>query len=572
MNAINKISADPYDVITEILRGYGISICAGVTGGGIIHFTKKMEPYRKLRNRETLSFFNVGEYAAAFLPLGYYLATGTVAAATATTGAATKLLGCGITDAKLHNIPALYIVPLSPRSTAGFAPLQDSTAHGMNTLAQLEAELPGGVFVLDEFDTMVPQIERALAKLAQGRPAVLVLDPSSLARIPSEARWTVPASRSFPRPEIDIPWPLDQLSGRKVVMLVGSAMPTTATSRKLVTELATTLGAAVVYSINGANAVERENPYLYGYLGFGGNGAAGAVWSALDEQTVLIGLGADFDEYTTGLSPISCGEAWLLNNDDSHYGVVEGSCRHLIDGACFEVNGPLEAMLSKLTLAISRHPPATRRFSPAPADLNTRPIEAARPGFVDMATFYRRIDTLWRKNSIGFDDVCMSYKDRQYITQRPNPDCPFFSLYRGSAMGGAFGLGVGARLGAPDKSVFIFSGDGCFRLFAGYLAETKNLRLNLFVLNNRMYGIVRNGLTKILKHDPVERYHDGLEGLNYEAIATGFGWDYAQVRPDLTNLDDIMTRCYQPDTPSLLIELPLDPEQDLGPNPRLENL
>src|SRR5262249_7176099 len=147
---------------------------------------------------------------------------------------------------------------------------------------------------------------------------------------------------------------------------------------------------------------------------------------------------------------------------------------------------------------ILRDPPATRRFPPASDDLNTRPIEAARPGFVDLATFYRRIDALWQKNSIGFDDVCMSYKDRQYITQRPNPNCPFFSLYRGSAMGGAFGLGVGARLGAPDKTVFIFSGDGCFRFFAGNLAEAGSLRLNLFVLNNRVYGIVRNGLTKIL--------------------------------------------------------------------------
>jgi acetolactate synthase I/II/III large subunit len=50
----------------------------------------------------------------------------------------------------------------------------------------------------------------------------------------------------------------------------------------------------------------------------------------------------------------------------------------------------------------------------------------------------------------------MSYKDRQYITQRPNPDCPSFSLYRGSAMGGAFGLGIGARFGAPDKTFFVY--------------------------------------------------------------------------------------------------------------------
>jgi acetolactate synthase-1/2/3 large subunit len=104
------------------------------------------------------------------------------------------------------------------------------------------------------------------------------------------------------------------------------------------------------------------------------------------------------------------------------------------------------------------------------------------------------------------------------------------------------------------------------------LAEARNLRLNLFVLNNGIYGIVRNGLLKILKEDPVERYHADLEGLDYQAIAAAFGWDYAQVRADLENLDEIMSRCYQRDTPSLLIELPLDPEQDLGPNPRLDNL
>ena len=166
----------------------------------------------------------------------------------------------------------------------------------------------------------------------------------------------------------------------------------------------------------------------------------------------------------------------------------------------------------------------------------------------------------------------MAYKDRQYVTQRPNMHCPFFSLYRGSAMGGALGLGIGARLGAPEKTVFVFTGDGCFRLFAGTLAEARSLGINLFVLNNGIYGIVRNELLKILPTEAVERYHDDLDMLNYAAIAAGYGWDYLSVDADLRNLPDIIERCYQTGKPSLLIELKVDPEQDLGPNPRVENL
>jgi acetolactate synthase-1/2/3 large subunit len=91
-------------------------------------------------------------------------------------------------------------------------------------------------------------------------------------------------------------------------------------------------------------------------------------------------------------------------------------------------------------------------------------------------------------------------------------------------------------------------------------------------LNNGIYGIVRNGLSKILPNEPVERYHDNLDMLNYAAIAAGYGWDYLSVDADLRNLPGIIERCYQTGKPSLLIELRVDPEQDLGPNPRVENL
>jgi acetolactate synthase-1/2/3 large subunit len=567
--------ADGYLHLIETLRNWEISLFAGVTGGGIIHFTKHLSPYpgNSFEESENLNrFFNIGEYVAGFVPLGYYLASGKLAAAAATTGAATKLLGCGLTDAKLHNIPAVYIVPISANAAVGFAPLQDSSIFGMNVLRQLEAECAGSTFVLTGDMHDAENLQKAYALLVRHQPVVLVLDPAGLSRtflhnlalsVPLEAQQMGTVHR---------PWPLHKLRDRRVVILVGSGMPTTVESRRLTTELARLLRAPVLYSINGANSVERDNPFLYGYIGFGGNDAARSVWKSIDENTVLIALGADFDEYTTGVKPVLCDEAWILGDDCSRYGMVDGSWRHWIHGTCLEIMGPLEPLVANLIDAIRSDPPAAIPMLPAPDSLNGSPLASARAGFVDLGRFYETIDRLWRSNSIGFDDVCMAYKDRQYVTQRPNMHCPFFSLYRGSAMGGALGLGIGARLGAPEKTVFVFTGDGCFRLFAGTLAEARSLGINLFVLNNGIYGIVRNGLLKILPTEAVERYHDDLDMLNYAAIAAGYGWDYLSVDADLRNLPDIIERCYQTGKPSLLIELKVDPEQDLGPNPRVENL
>lgn len=567
--------ADGYLHLIETLRNWEISLIAGVTGGGIIHFTKHLPPYPAssfAKSEHVSGFFNIGEYVAGFVPLGYYLASGKLAAAAATTGAATKLLGCGLTDAKLHNIPGVYIVPISAKTGAGFAPLQDSSIFGMNVLQQLEAECDGNTFVLTGDMHDAENLQKAYTLLARQKPVVLVLDPAGLSRtflhnptpmVPLEEQRVGTAHR---------PWPLHKLRDKKVVILVGSGMPGTAESRRLTTELAKLLKAPVLYSINGANSVERDNPFLYGYIGFGGNDAARAVWKDIDKNTVLVALGADFDEYTTGVKPILCGEAWILGDNHSRYGMVDDSWRHWIHGTCLEIMGPLEPLVADLIDSIRSDPPAATPMLPAPASLNTNPLTSARAGFVDLGHFYETIDRLWRSDSIGFDDVCMAYKDRQYVTQRPNMNCPFFSLYRGSAMGGALGLGIGARLGEPGKTVFVFTGDGCFRLVSGTLAEARSLGINLFVLNNSIYGIVRNGLLKILPDEPVERYHDHLDTLNYAAIAAGYGWDYRRVDADLNNLPEIIERCYQAGKPSMLIELTVDPEQDLGPNPRVENL
>lgn len=139
-------------------------------------------------------------------------------------------------------------------------------------------------------------------------------------------------------------------------------------------------------------------------------------------------------------------------------------------------------------------------------------------------------------------------------------------------MGGAFGVAVGAKLAKPDNNVFLFTGDGCFRLFAGSMGETSDLGLVTFVLNNETLSIVEQGLEVILPNVSEKKYHATLKSIDYCGMARACGWDAEKLKPDLSNLNSLLDKIEKGLKRSLLIEIPMDPAQILGSNPRLKNL
>lgn len=189
-----------------------------------------------------------------------------------------------------------------------------------------------------------------------------------------------------------------------------------------------------------------------------------------------------------------------------------------------------------------------------------------------MEQLYQRLHQWWKPNSSVITDVCVAYKDYQYVTQRPNDNISYFSCYRGSAMGGAYGVAIGAKLAAPDKNVFLFSGDGCFRLYGSCLEEVKDLGLVLFLINNESYAIVEQGLPKIIPDVKSDRYHAKLHKVDYCAIAEASGWLSYSLASDLSNLQDVLQEIEQHKSHSVLINVPTDPNQILGENPRVRNL
>lgn len=567
-----------YERLLDVMAEWGIRICTGVTGGGLVHLLKHMDPYVPHRARSgQLEFFTVGEYVAGFVPLGHYLATGEVAAAAATTGAASKLLLCGLSDAKLHNIPAVYLIAATPSSMAFQSPLQDTTESGSNMVGQLMAELPQGTFVLDNIESLDDQLSAARDQLNRSKPVALVMPPDAL----SEITPFTPGERRVLTQQVTV----DQeglsaflqrhlSNGRKgrIVVMAGDEAARYPGMAYLTSRLCEVLKAPVVWSINGANAVSRDNPYAYGYLGFGGNDRATELWDSLNEHDMLITIGFCGDEYTANFSPAKAGLVWNVTANAELYGSADGSFRHQVAGEFQQTVGDVEAIVRGTILWCQSHPQVCNDDTPLYSNLNVGTHDRMHGDAVDIVAFYETLDGLWQPDSLGFDDVCLAYKDRQYVTQRPHPHAKIYSLYRGSAMGGAYGLGVGAKIASPHKHVFVFSGDGCFRLYGGCLVEARQFGITLFVLDNANYGIVEQGLSKVLPHTPAQRYHGGLERIDFGAMARACGWLSARVSPDLSNLADIMRDAYRRDRPSMLVEVPVDSRQVVGPNPRLKNL
>src|SRR5438309_4920635 len=180
-------------VLIDTLRRWGVRCFAGVNGGGVVHVAKLLEPYYELAHSadKASRMLTIGEYVAGFVPLGYWLASGRIAGCVTTTGAATKLGGSGMTDAKLHNIPAVYLIALNSTLSIGNAPLQDVSEYGMNVDPQLKAVLGEGLVVIDNMNKLQEGPRRAQRVLKQNKPVAIAFHPDVLSRqTDTDVPWT----------------------------------------------------------------------------------------------------------------------------------------------------------------------------------------------------------------------------------------------------------------------------------------------------------------------------------------------------------------------------------------------
>src|SRR2546425_13325520 len=319
-------------VLVETLRRWGVRFFAGVNGGGVVHVAKHLEPYWDLsQSADPASrMLTMGEYVAGFVPLGYWLASGRIAGCVTTTGAATKLGGSGMTDAKLHNIPAVYLIALNSTLSIGNAPLQDVSEHGMNVVPQLQAELGEGLVVVDNMNKLEEGLRRAQRVLKHNKPVAIAFHPDVLSReTDTDVPWTSHPRTFAARDVAEFLAEFPRVSaGKRVVIYVSGETAFAPHARTLTTMLSKVLKAPTVWSVNGANAVDPTNEYGFGHISFGGNERAMELWRSINKDDVVIALGFDAGEYSLNLAKIPAGHVYHFTDMRHAYGHKNGEFRH----------------------------------------------------------------------------------------------------------------------------------------------------------------------------------------------------------------------------------------------------
>jgi acetolactate synthase-1/2/3 large subunit len=83
---------------------------------------------------------------------------------------------------------------------------------------------------------------------------------------------------------------------------------------------------------------------------------------------------------------------------------------------------------------------------------------------------------------------------------------------------------------------------------------------------------VDKGLEIVIPDYDKRLYHSKLPAIDFVAAAKAHGWDGFRLKPDLSNLKEIMDACHTRMGQSILVDIPVDTEQIVGLNPRLLNL
>jgi acetolactate synthase-1/2/3 large subunit len=463
---------------------------------------------------------------------------------------------------------------LNPTWTLGEGPLQDVSEFGMNIIPQLKAELGDGCIVIDSVHSLEPCLRQVQEILNQSRPVALFFYPDILSKCQAVFVPKKTPEPSFTLSDVEAflnEFPLEA-KHRRVILYVCSEAARVENIQELTTKFATAFNAQTVWSVNGSNAVAPDNPFGLGHIMLGGNDKAMELWRSMGPADLIVTLGFDQGEYSLNLEKIHAGMVWHFTDIPHAYGNKHGEMRHRVTGEYRMVKGNIGLSLSHI-LKNLKPTAESSPFTSTPITLNTRILSReTSENCVDLIAFYERLSELWRPGSIGFDDVCIAYKDRQYIMQRPHPHIRFYTMHDASTMGGAFGLAVGAKIACPKKHIFSFTRDGCWRLFSGALAEASNLGICLFLLKNDSYALVSQALDVAIPGLLSERKHDILQSIDFLGAAQAYGWKGIALQPDLGNLEDILNICYTQEKQSILIEVPVDKDQNIGPNPRFENL
>jgi len=474
--------------LVKSLEAAGVDVMFGIPGGAIL------PAYDPIFDSTIRHILVRHEQGAGHAATGYAQVTGRAGVCIATSGPGATNLVTPLMDAAMDSVPLVAITGQVPSVAIGTDAFQEADIRGITMPFTKHNYL-----VTDPND-----IPRAIAEAFHiansGRPGPVLVDIAKDA-LQKQTTFTWPGKIELagynPTFTPDSGSIVDAAKliaqSKKPVFYVGGGV-IKANAAKELAQLVELLGAPVVTTLMARGAFPDSHPLHLGMPGM--HGTVAAV-TALQKADLLITLGARFDDRVTGKLSTFAVNAKIIHADIDPAEINKNKF------ADVPIVGDLRETITALIPALKTELAKNRAdLTPWLASMNnlraTYPLGYTLPddGSLSPQLVIERIGKISGTDTIFTSGVG---QHQMWASQFISYEKPRTWLNSGGA--GTMGYGVpaamGAKVGAPDTTVWAIDGDGCFQMTNQELVTCalNNIPIKVAIINNESLGMVRQWQT-----------------------------------------------------------------------------
>ncbi len=474
--------------LVNALEAAGVDVMFGIPGGAIL---PAYDPIFDSKIRHILVRHEQGAGHAA---TGYAQATGRVGVCIATSGPGATNLVTPLADAQMDSVPIVAITGQVPAPAIGTDAFQEADIRGVTMPVTKHNYL-----ITDPAD-----IPRAIAEAfhiaSTGRPGAVLVDIAKDA-LQKETTYNYPKKISLagynpvlvPKQESINDAAALIAQSKKPVLYVGGGVIKANAAKELM-QLAEITGAPVVTTLMARGAFPDSHKQHLGMPGM--HGTVAAV-TALQKADLLITLGARFDDRVTGKLSTFAPNAKIIHADIDPAEI--GKNRHADVALIGDLKNILQALAPATKSALAKsQPDLTPWLNETYGWRSKFPLGYDKPsdGSVSPQYVIERIGKISGPDTIFAAGVG---QHQMWASQFIGYEKPRTWLNSGGlgTMGYAVPAAMGAKVGAPDTTVWAIDGDGCFQMTNQELVTCalNNIPIKVAVINNESLGMVRQWQT-----------------------------------------------------------------------------
>ena len=500
--------------LLEALIIEGTEVIFGYPGGAIMPIYDALYDYKEKLNHILVRHEQGGIHAGQ----GFARTSGKVGVVFATSGPGATNLVTGLADAMIDSTPLVCI------TGQVFAHLLGTDAFQETDVINITTPVTKWNYQITDATEIPEVISKAFYIAKSGRPGPVLIDITKNAQIQKfDYSGYTPCNhiRSYrPKPLVRKEY-IDQAAelinqAKKPFVLWGQGVILGEAEQEFKAFIEKS-GIPSAWTILGAGAIPTDHPLNVGMLGMHGNYGPNVLTNECD---VMIAIGMRFDDRVTGRLDKYAKQAKIIHLDIDPSEIDKNVQTTVpVWGDCKETLPALTERIQQKT-----HPEWLQKFR----DYEQKEIEAVindelhpTSGELTMGEVISSLNELTGGEAVIVTDV----GQHQMVT------CRYAKLNKTRSnitsgglgtMGFALPAAIGAKFGAPDRTVVAVIGDGGFQMTLQELGTImqSNIDVKILILNNRFLGMVRQWQELFNQH----RYSFvDIESPDFVMLASAYG-------------------------------------------------